>query len=274
MATGTLPFRGDTSGVIFESILHRAPVSPIRLNPDLPARLEDVINRALEKDRDLRYQHASDMRSELKRLKRDTDSGRSAVLPALDPIESAAPPKKISSDPHKTPSRAVAAASSSSQRQSVADVSAPSASSEKTSRLPMIAGAALIALLATAGFLYYRSTHSSKLTETDTIVLADFTNTTGDAVFDDTLKQALAIQLEQSPFLRIVAEERVQQTLRLMSQPADAHHSQNRARNLPAHSKRRRSRRLHRQPRQRIHRRHQSRELRQRRCPHAKAGPR
>ncbi len=223
MATGTLPFRGDTSGVIFESILHRAPVSPIRLNPDLPARLEDVINRALEKDRDLRYQHASDMRSELKRLKRDTDSGRSAVLPALDPIESAAPPKKISSDPHKTPSRAVAAASSSSQRQSVADVSAPSTSSEKTSRLPMIAGAALIALLATAGFLYYRSTHSSKLTETDTIVLADFTNTTGDAVFDDTLKQALAIQLEQSPFLRIVAEERVQQTLRLMSQPADTH---------------------------------------------------
>src|ERR1700722_5779878 len=223
MATGTLPFRGDTSGVIFESILHRAPVSPIRLNPDLPARLEDVINRALEKDRDLRYQHASDMRSELKRLKRDTDSGRSAVLPALDPIESAAPPKKISSDPHKTPSRAVAAASSSSQRQSVADVSAPSASSEKTSRLPMIAGAALIALLATAGFLYYRSTHSSKLTETDTIVLADFTNPTGDAVFDDTLKQALAIQLEQSPFLRIVAEERVQQTLRLMSQPADTH---------------------------------------------------
>src|SRR3984957_16347336 len=223
MATGTLPFRGDTSGVIFESILHRAPVSPIRLNPDLPARLEDVINRALEKDRDLRYQHASDMRSELKRLKRDTDSGRSAVLPALDPIESAAPPKKISSDPHKTPSRAVAAASSSSQRQSVADVSAPSASSEKTSRLPMIAGAALIALLATAGFLYYRYSHSSKLTEQDTLVLADFTNTTGDAVFDDTLKQALAIQLEQSPFLRIVAEERVQQTLRLMSQPADTH---------------------------------------------------
>jgi Tfp pilus assembly protein PilF len=87
----------------------------------------------------------------------------------------------------------------------------------------MIAGAALIALLAVAGFLYYRSTRSSKLTETDTIVLADFTNTTGDAVFDDTLKQALAIQLEQSPFLRIVAEERVQQTLRLMSQPADTH---------------------------------------------------
>lgn len=87
----------------------------------------------------------------------------------------------------------------------------------------MIAGAALVALLAVGGLLYYRSSHSSKLTETDTIVIDDFTNTTGDAVFDDTLKQALAIQLEQSPFLRIVAEERVQQTLRLMSQPADTH---------------------------------------------------
>jgi eukaryotic-like serine/threonine-protein kinase len=230
MATGTLPFRGDTSGVIFESILHRAPVSPIRLNPDLPARLEDIINRSLEKDRDLRYQHASDMRSELKRLKRDTDSGRSAVLPALDDIPSSAAGAKPSSDPHKTPSRPVAAApaSSSSGRQSVADQSAAVAaaglaSPEKRGPLPIIAGAALIALLAVAGFLYYRSTHSSKLTETDTIVLADFTNTTGDAVFDDTLKQALAIQLEQSPFLRIVAEERVQQTLRLMSQSADTH---------------------------------------------------
>ncbi|HEX4380621.1 MAG TPA: protein kinase [Candidatus Acidoferrum sp.] len=223
MATGTLPFRGDTSGVIFESILHRAPVSPVRLNPDLPVRLEDVINRSLEKDRDLRYQHASDMRSELKRLKRDTDSGRSAVLPALEPNDSAPPPTKLSSDPHKTPSRAVAAASSSSQHQSVADAPAPAASSEKSSRLPLIAGAALIALLAAGGFFYYRYSHSSKLTEQDTIVLADFTNTTGDAVFDDTLKQALAIQLEQSPFLRIVDEERVQQTLRLMSQPVDTH---------------------------------------------------
>jgi eukaryotic-like serine/threonine-protein kinase len=224
MATGTLPFRGDTSGVIFESILHRAPVSPIRLNPDLPPRLEDIINRALEKDRDLRYQHASDMRSELKRLKRDTDSGRSAVLPALEPEDFAIPPSKISSDPHKTPPATTPrSASSSSQRQPIADSPEPAPSSRSSSLLPIIAGTALIALLATAGYLYYRSTHSSKLTEQDTIVLADFTNTTGDAVFDDTLKQALAIQLEQSPFLRIVAEERVQQTLRLMSQPADTH---------------------------------------------------
>ena len=81
MATGALPFRGESSGLIFDAILNRAPVSPLRLNPDLPSELERVINRALEKDRDLRYQSAKDMRAELQRLKRDTSSGRSAVFP-------------------------------------------------------------------------------------------------------------------------------------------------------------------------------------------------
>src|SRR6202171_254680 len=80
MATGTLPFRGESTGVIFDGIMNRAPVAPVRLNPDLPPKLEDIINRALEKDRELRYQHAADMRSELMRLKRDTDTtGRVAA---------------------------------------------------------------------------------------------------------------------------------------------------------------------------------------------------
>ena len=80
MATGALPFRGDSSAVIFEAIMNRAPVAPVRLNPDLPAELERIINRALEKNRELRYQHASEMRAELQRLKRNTESGRVAVI--------------------------------------------------------------------------------------------------------------------------------------------------------------------------------------------------
>src|SRR5712692_10628996 len=79
MATGMVPFRGDTSALIFQAILDRAPVSPIRLNPDLPTKLEDIINKALEKDRNLRYQHAADVRADLQRLKRDTDTGRAVA---------------------------------------------------------------------------------------------------------------------------------------------------------------------------------------------------
>ena len=86
MATGTLPFRGETSGVIAEAILNRTPVAPVRLNPDVPAKLEAIIDRALEKDRKLRYQHASDMRAELQRLRRETHSG--SGQPVMPPLPS------------------------------------------------------------------------------------------------------------------------------------------------------------------------------------------
>src|SRR5271169_2215087 len=118
-ATGTLPFRGETSGVITEAILNRTPVAPVRLNPDLPAELEHIINRALEKDRGLRYQHASDMNSELRRVKRDTDSGRvtsassGPVMAAQETISQSVAPPSAAQQSVSQPSAAQQAAPSS-----------------------------------------------------------------------------------------------------------------------------------------------------------------
>jgi eukaryotic-like serine/threonine-protein kinase len=233
MSTGSLPFRGDTSALIFESILNRAPVSPVRLNPDLPAKLEDIINRALEKDRDLRYQSAAEMRSELKRLKRDTDSGRSAVLPALeDSVPSTTNlPGKPSSGRHSAPSAASAAAASSGAAPAASASSvnsttpyaseiAPPKSSSASRILVLVAAIVLVAAGAT--YFYLRTTHAAKLTDKDTVILSDFTNTTGDPVFDGTLRQGLSSQLEQSPFLNLLSDQKISQTLALMAQPKDA----------------------------------------------------
>jgi serine/threonine protein kinase/tetratricopeptide (TPR) repeat protein len=224
MSTGSLPFRGDTSALIFESIMNRAPVPPVRLNPDLPAKLEDITNRALEKDRDLRYQSAAEMRSELKRLKRDTDSGRSTVLPTLDiDAPSSTSAAKPSSGRHSAPS---ASASTPAAAPSAAVNSAPHISevaptkSSNTSRVLVLA--AVVVVAAAAAYFYFRTASAAKLTDKDTVVLADFTNTTGDSVFDGALRQGLASQLEQSPFLNLLSDEKIAQTLGLMAQAKDA----------------------------------------------------
>jgi serine/threonine protein kinase/tetratricopeptide (TPR) repeat protein len=221
MATGTLPFRGDTSGLIFESILNRAPVSPVRINPDLPGRLEDIINRALEKDRELRFQHASEMRAELKRLKRDTDSGRSATLPAVADAHSSGASAEL---PHSGSGRSAVPSSDSASRQTAVPTAVPppslAAARPGRSRLLFIAAAAIV-VVAVGAFLW-RARSSAKLTEKDTIVLADFTNTTGDPVFDGALRQGLSSQLEQSPFLNLLSDEKIAQTMVLMAQPKDA----------------------------------------------------
>lgn len=181
MATGALPFRGESSGVIFHEILDRAPVAAGRLNPDIPADLERIINKAIEKDRELRYQSAADIRTDLQRLKRDTDSAR---LP-------------------------------------IATSGVIGVGEQRRIWWKLVVPAAIaVAALAASGYFYLH--RKPKLTDKDTIVLSDFTNTTGDAVFDGTLKQGLAVQLEQSAFLSLVPDERVQQTLRRMSQPPDA----------------------------------------------------
>jgi eukaryotic-like serine/threonine-protein kinase len=218
MATGKVPFRGDTTAVLFDSILHKIPVAPIRLNPELPPKLEDVINKALEKDRDLRYQHASDVRTDLKRLKRETDSSRSAV-PAVEDDEA------IEAAGAATTSRGV---SSGGRKAAFSSVQAGVATKASNRWWTVLVPAAvvLVAVLVAGGF-YWRSrsvapgANAAPLTEKDTVVLADFDNTTGDAVFDGALKQALAVQLGQSPFVNILSDRKVGETLRLMgSQPS------------------------------------------------------
>jgi tetratricopeptide (TPR) repeat protein/predicted Ser/Thr protein kinase len=182
MVTGVRPFRGETSGVIAEAILNRTQVAPVRLNPDLPPKLEETVNKALEKERKLRYQSAAEIRTDLQRLKRDSDSGRVAVAAAtagLKPVR-------------------------------------------RSARWVLVAGAVLVMVgLAVGGRLFFsRKAHA--LTDKDTIVLADFTNTTGDTVFDGTLRQGLSVQLEQSPFLSIISDQQIQQTLQMMGQKPDA----------------------------------------------------
>jgi serine/threonine protein kinase/Flp pilus assembly protein TadD len=217
MATATIPFRGDTTAVIFDQILHKQAPSAIRLNPELPPKLDDIISKALEKDRDLRYQHASDLRTDLKRLKRETESGKSGAAVAEDTGTEAELPARVSSG-----SRPI-----SSANQSVvtgAQSSAPATAIAARSKLPYILGALLVLLALVASGYYFMGHHpppaTGPLTEKDTVVLADFDNRTGDPVFDETLKQALSVQLTQSPFLNILSERKIGETLRLMGRPS------------------------------------------------------
>ena len=194
MATGQQAFGGKTGGAIIEAILTRTPPSARTLNPQIPPQLEEIINKCLDKDRDRRYATAGAVRTDLQQLKRVSESGQitsstvsvAAVTPAVTATPATHPPAR------------------SFDWKSIT-----------------VAAASVIALLALAGWLYI-SHRAHGLTQMDTIVLADFINKTGDPIFDDTLRQGLAAQLQQSPFLSLVSEQRIQQTLRLMGLPPDS----------------------------------------------------
>ncbi len=202
MSTGRPAFGGNSSAEIFDGILNHSPLAPIRLNATLPTELERIINKSLEKDAALRYQHASDLRSDLRRLKRDSDSGRSVPTPSgVNP--SAAPNVVVGRE---------------STKSSATSTTVPPKSNRG---LIITLAVVLLAALAT-GLYFWHARASAKLTDKDSVVLADFTNTTDESVFDGALRQGLSAQLEQSPFLNLISDERIAQTLVLMAKPKDA----------------------------------------------------
>ncbi len=216
MATGALPFHGETSALIFDAILHSDPPPAIRFNRDIPPKLEDIISKALEKDRNLRYQNAADMRTDLQRLKRDTETGR--VTAASSGVVAVAQESgaQVTQPPSPASGSSPALAPSASSAVKVAEVPVAGRKLWK-----VLVPAAVLVAVVIAGAFYFRSRQTAhRLTEKDTIVLADFANSTGDAVFDDTLKTALSVSLNQSPFLNVLSENKVAATLKLMSRPA------------------------------------------------------
>jgi eukaryotic-like serine/threonine-protein kinase len=228
-ATGVLPFRGETSGVITDAILNRMPPALARVNPDLPPKFDDVIAKALEKDPKLSYQRAEDIRTDRQRLKRDSSSGRVA-RPAGDEPENDDAARSGGVPRSPSGSDATVVKPGSGKRSSQTEVAAAGTSGTGSSAVApdakqgigkWIAAAGVVAaLLGVAGYFYFHRT--PKLTEKDVVVLGDFLNTTGDTVFDGTLRQGLAVQLEQSPFLSLMGDDNVQLTLKMMQQPSDA----------------------------------------------------
>jgi eukaryotic-like serine/threonine-protein kinase len=182
MATGHLAFDRPTLGATFAAILHEDPQPPSQWNREAPPEIEEIIKKALEKNRELRYQSAADMRADLARLKRNSESGRNSTAGS-------------------------------------GAASVPRVRVTRVRKLWKIALSALLAGLLLAGALYYRSYRNQRLTDKDTIVLADFSNSTGDAVFDDSLKTALTVSLRQSPFLNILSDRQTAKILQQMTRP-------------------------------------------------------
>jgi eukaryotic-like serine/threonine-protein kinase len=198
MATGRQAFSGRTSALLFDAVLHRDPTPPVRLNPDVSPGLEQIIVKAIEKDCELRYQSAADIRADLKRLRRDTGPERTHG--------------------HAVASAAVPAAAAPVHATSGSG-SAVTAAIRKRPAVFATAALLLVGLIAVAIVAYGRRTPA--YTERDAILLTDFVNTTGEAAFDDTLRQALTVNLEQSPYFLLVSQDRIRETLGFMGRKPD-----------------------------------------------------
>jgi eukaryotic-like serine/threonine-protein kinase len=222
MATGSVPFHGETSALIFNAILNSDPVPPIRFNRDIPPKLEDIISKALEKDRNLRYLSAAEMRTDLQRLKRDTDTGRvSSATSARAAASQDSGTQVVTPPTSPAAGSASAVAMSASAPAGAVPQMAEVPTSKKRNLWKVVTFSALVLGALIAGGVYYRSNQTKSLTDKDTVVLADFANTTGDPIFNDALKQALSVSLRQSPFLNVASEARVAATLRMMTLPPD-----------------------------------------------------
>ncbi len=193
MVTGKQTFSGSSSAEIFDAILNRTPVAPVRLNPEVSPRLEDIISKALEKDKNLRYQSAAEMRTDLQRLKRDLSA-----------------PVAVAERDTESGYTAVATAGAGPK---------PATASTGRRWIAMAAVAVVAVALGVGAWLYF-ARRAQALTEKDSIVLTDFSNSTGDAIFDDTLKTALDVSLRQSPFLNVLSDTDVAKTLQQMTRPA------------------------------------------------------
>ncbi len=201
MATGRRAFEGGTRKDTLESILLHIPPAPSRANPGFPAGFDEIIRKLLEKDRELRYQTAADVRADLKRLKRDTGSGYGITLTDAHAESSGLEGEAVISPIH-------------------GKLAGRFWGLSRMSRIDLVVGLFLFLALAT-GVIYLRSHRRPQIKATDSILVTDFVNTTGDPVFDGIVKQALGIKLGESPFLNIFPESRVRETLRMMDRPPD-----------------------------------------------------